>query len=68
VHLLTSLNFNVTGSVLSDRWGAQVRLTRFLDAQSEDVFLRQFCAGVAYQLRDRVQRAAADIGPERRRL
>jgi ribosomal protein S18 acetylase RimI-like enzyme len=55
VQILTSLDFNITGSVLSDRWGAQVRLTRFLDAQSEEVFLRQFCMGVAYQLRDRVR-------------
>jgi ribosomal protein S18 acetylase RimI-like enzyme len=67
VHLLTSLDFNVTGTVLSDRWGAQVRLTRFLEAESEDVFLEQFCTGVAYQLRDQVQRVAGEKGPERRR-
>ena len=64
VQILTNLRFNVTGSVLSDRWGAQVRFTRFLDAPSEDVFLRQFCMGVNYQLRDRVQRAATHAGPE----
>lgn len=66
VHLLTSLDFNVSGSVLSDRWGAQVRLTRFLDERAEGVFLQQFCTGVSYQLRDRVQRAAMNSGPERR--
>ena len=67
MQLLTRLRFNVTGSVLSDRWGAQVRLTHFLDRQAEDVFLQQFCTGVVYQLRDRVQRAALPNGPERRR-
>lgn len=67
VHLLTSLDFNITGSALSDRWGAQVRFTRFLEAKSEDVFLRQFCTGVVYQLRDRVHRAAVNTRPERRR-
>jgi RimJ/RimL family protein N-acetyltransferase len=66
VQILTNLHFNVTGTVLGDRWGAQVRFTRFLDAQSEDVFLQQFCMGVPYQLRARVQREAADKGPERR--
>ena len=66
VHILTSLDFNISGSVLSDRWGAQVRFTRFLDRQAEDIFLQQFCTGVPYQLRDRVHRAAADNGPERR--
>lgn len=65
VHLLTSLAFNISGSVLSDRWGAQVRFTRFLDSQAEGVFLHQFCTGVPYQLRDRVQRAAITGGPER---
>jgi hypothetical protein len=65
VQILTNLRFNVTGTVLSDRWGAQVRFTRFLDAQSEEVFLRQFCMGVVYQLRDRVQRAGTHAGPER---
>jgi RimJ/RimL family protein N-acetyltransferase len=65
VRILTDLGFNVTGSVLSERWGAQVRFTRFLDAPSEEVFLRQFCMGVNYQLRDRVQRAATHAGPER---
>lgn len=66
MQLLTRLRFNVTGTVLSDRWGAQVRLTRFLDPRAEDVFLQQFCMGVVYQLRDRVQRAAIESGPERR--
>lgn len=66
IQLLTRLKFNVTGSVLSDRWGAQVKLTRFLDERAENVFLRQYCTGVIYQLRDRVQRAADNDGPERR--
>lgn len=51
VHLLTSLGFNVVGSALTDRWGAQVRFARFLDERAENIFLRQFCAGVVYQLR-----------------
>jgi GNAT superfamily N-acetyltransferase len=41
--------FNVTGSVLSERWGALVRLTRFLDADATGVFLDQFCDGVRPQ-------------------
>jgi hypothetical protein len=56
MHLLTRLRFNMTGTVLSERWGANVRFTKFLDAASEAVFLDQFCSGVKYQLR----RAASD--------
>jgi ribosomal protein S18 acetylase RimI-like enzyme len=43
IQILTSMGFNVAGTTLSDRWGAQVRLTRFLEARAEDVFARQFC-------------------------
>jgi GNAT superfamily N-acetyltransferase len=53
LHLLTRLRFNPTGTVLSDRWGAMVHFTRFLDEESEGVFLRQFCAGVEYQQREK---------------
>jgi hypothetical protein len=49
--ILTRLSFNVTGTVLTDRWGAHVRFTRFLDPESEQIFLNQFCSGVRYQLR-----------------
>jgi ribosomal protein S18 acetylase RimI-like enzyme len=50
-HLLRH-RFNVTGTVLSERWGALVRLTRFLDDDATEVFLDQFCDGVRYQGRD----------------
>lgn len=52
LHLLTRLRFNVTGSVLSERWGAHVHFTRFLDDDRERTFLDQFCTGVRYQLRE----------------
>lgn len=49
MRLLTALGFNVTGTILSERWGAQVQLTKFLEENSETVFLQQFCSGVNYQ-------------------
>jgi ribosomal protein S18 acetylase RimI-like enzyme len=49
--ILSRLFFNVTGTTLSDRWGAHVHLTRFLDEECEEVFLNQFCAGVRHQRR-----------------
>lgn len=52
IHSLSRLRFNVTGTVLSERFGACVHLTKFLDRPSEHTFLRQFCAGVMYQLRE----------------
>ncbi len=53
LRVLESLSFNPTGMTLSDRWGAHVHLTKYLDESSETVFLDQFCSGVAYQRQDR---------------
>jgi hypothetical protein len=66
MHLLTRLRFNVTGTVLTERWGAHVHFTRFLDEASEHVFLRQFCSGVRYQERDRNEVALATRNPQER--
>jgi GNAT superfamily N-acetyltransferase len=51
VHIMNKFAFNVTGTVLSERWGALVRFTKFLDSESEEIFLRQYCSGVEYQRR-----------------
>jgi hypothetical protein len=51
LHLLSRLRFNPTGTVLSDRWGAMIKFTRYLDDAAEQVFLDQFCTGVRYQRR-----------------
>jgi hypothetical protein len=40
--LFSELAFHATGHQLSDRWGALVRYTRFLDRSCEAVFLGQF--------------------------
>lgn len=64
ITILTRLSFNVTGTVLTDRWGAHVQLTRFLADDREEVFLRQFCAGVRYQLQGRSP-GSGDCEPER---
>jgi len=53
VRWLTHLGFNVTGTVLSERWGALLRLTKFVDEVAEDVFLDKFCSGIRYQKRHR---------------
>ena len=38
-HLLSRLRFNPSGTVLTDRWGALLKFTRFLDDAAEQVFL-----------------------------
>jgi hypothetical protein len=53
VMLLTRMRFNITGNVLTERWGALLRLTRYLDESAEDVFLDKFCTGIRYQRRER---------------
>src|SRR5262249_36586756 len=39
VHIMNKFAFNVTGTAMSERWGALVRFTKFLDPESEEVFL-----------------------------
>lgn len=41
---LTKLGYFVTATVNSERWGAMVRLTKHLQPEAEEVFVRQFCA------------------------
>jgi ribosomal protein S18 acetylase RimI-like enzyme len=48
---LTRLRFNLTGTVLTERWGALLRFTKFVDSNAEGVFLDKFCAGIRYQKR-----------------
>jgi RimJ/RimL family protein N-acetyltransferase len=51
MHIMNRFRFNNIGTILSERWGALVRFAKFLDDESEDVFLRQFCTGIRYQAR-----------------
>jgi Acetyltransferase (GNAT) family len=39
-----SFGFVVTGTSLSERWGALTRLTRYLDAGAEEAYLDRYCA------------------------
>jgi GNAT superfamily N-acetyltransferase len=47
----TRLGFVATGTCNTDRWGALVRMTKFLHADAESVFNRQFCAGTWHRSR-----------------
>jgi len=51
LHIATRLRFNPTGTVLTERWGALTRFTKFLSRDAHQVFLEQFCSGVNYQRR-----------------
>ena len=65
LHLLSRLRFNPTGTVLTDRWGAHIKFTRYLDDAAEQVFLDQFCTGVRYQRRSQPGLRTADKIGER---
>jgi hypothetical protein len=41
---LTRLGFRITGTLMTERWGALVRLVKFLSPERENVFVSQFCA------------------------
>jgi ribosomal protein S18 acetylase RimI-like enzyme len=42
--LLAKEGFIVTSAGVSERWGAMLRLTKFLATEPEEVFRRQFCS------------------------
>ncbi|MBL6989386.1 MAG: GNAT family N-acetyltransferase [Bacteriovoracaceae bacterium] len=50
IQRLTRLNFNITGTSNSERWGALLQLTKFLDETHESSFLQHFCVGPRPQL------------------
>jgi len=51
IHVYTKLKFILTSTILSDRWGATVRFTKYLSDKHELTFFNQFCDGVRPQLR-----------------
>jgi hypothetical protein len=68
MHIATRLRFNPTGTLLTERWGALVHFTRYLAADSEQVFLDKFCAGPRYQTRGaRSPELSGELRPEPRR-
>ncbi len=50
MHVAARLRFNASGTLLSDRWGALTRFTKYLAEQPERTFVRQFCSGPRYPL------------------
>ncbi len=51
IHILTRLRFNITGTVMSERWGALLHFTRHLSSRHERAFLTQFCQGLHPQVK-----------------
>jgi RimJ/RimL family protein N-acetyltransferase len=49
IRALTRMKFNISGVLLSDRWGTQIHFTKFIDRTIEDVFLTQYCCGTRHQ-------------------
>jgi ribosomal protein S18 acetylase RimI-like enzyme len=45
VHILNRLGFVVSGLNLTDRWGSLLHFTRFMNEESSQIFLGQFCHG-----------------------
>ena len=60
IQVLTRMRFNVTGSFLTERWGAVLRLTKYLEGEAEGTFLNTFCSGIHYQ-----RRPARDRDPQK---
>ncbi|MEW6055688.1 MAG: GNAT family N-acetyltransferase [Bdellovibrionota bacterium] len=45
VHLLNRVGFNLSGTLLTERWGALSRFTKYMKPANQAVFLNQFCVG-----------------------
>jgi hypothetical protein len=60
--LCLELDFRVTSTSMSERWGGLVHLTRFLTERAETVFHRQFCN----HPRSKRSRSSLTSNPERR--
>ncbi len=54
VSALVRQRFMASGTVLTERWGALTRFTKYLDERAEGVYLQQFCqAGEIHRRRGR---------------
>jgi len=49
---LLRMGFVVSGTTLSERWGALTHMTLHLDDECDRVFARQFCHGVRHRRPD----------------
>ena len=45
IHRVNKLGFAMTGLSLSERWGAMIHFTRFLQTNLETHFVESFCSG-----------------------
>lgn len=45
VHVANKLGFAVSGTLLSERWGALTHFTKYLGESNQLIFEKQFCAG-----------------------
>jgi len=43
--IVQSVDYQVTGSLNTVRWGTMLRTTRFLDSHTDGTFYRQYCVG-----------------------
>jgi hypothetical protein len=63
VGALLGQHFVLSGTVLSERWGALSRFTKFLDASAEDAYLARFCeSGALHKRRRAGSKRAAQTG------
>lgn len=60
-----TLGFVVTGTVLSERWGALSRMARYLNAEAEESYLDRFCAAGRSHRESRVNRSRVIVAKQR---
>ena len=57
VHTFNKLGFNVTGTRVSERWGSLLYFAKFLNTDSERLFLDRHCVGIRPQLNSPSQKS-----------
>jgi hypothetical protein len=49
IHVYNKLQFNINGITLTERWGALLHFTKYLNLTGEKIFLDQYCVGTRSQ-------------------
>ncbi|MEO5969904.1 MAG: GNAT family N-acetyltransferase [Bdellovibrionia bacterium] len=57
LQVLTRSRFNITGINLSERWGALVHFTQYLQEEPANCFQKHFCSGPKWSKKIRIQKS-----------
>lgn len=60
LHIINKLGWMQTGMVMTDRWGAFIHITKFLNSETESFFGKTFCGTEASDRRQKARRVVVE--------